>query len=198
MNNKILYIGIILLIISLQACNQSSSESLSKKDAVLSVIHERKSVRNFVKDRPVSKEDIEMLLRAGMAAPSGKNVQAWEFVVIDDRSTLDKMAAELPTAKMLAEAPMAIVVCGDTVRQSYWYLDCAAATENILLAVEASGLGAVWTAAYPYRDRMNTVIKYTELPPQILPLVVIPVGHPMGKHSPKDKYDEKKVHMNKW
>lgn len=108
------------------------------------------------------------------------------------------MAEELPTAKMLSQAPMAIVVCGDTIRSSYWYLDCSAATENILLAAEAMELGGVWTAAYPYRDRMATVIKNTNMPAQVLPLAVIPIGYPMGNHSVKDKYDEKKIHMNKW
>ena len=133
-----------------------------------------------------------------MSAPSGKDTRPWEFVIINDRAILDKMAEELPTAKMLSQAPMAIVVCGDTIRSSYWYLDCSAATENILLAAEAIELGGVWTAAYPYRDRMATVIKHTNMPAQVLPLAVIPIGYAMGNHSVKDKYDEKKIHMNKW
>lgn len=133
-----------------------------------------------------------------MAAPSGKNIQPWEFVIIKDRNTLDRMANELPTAKMLSEAPMAIVVCGDTVKSFYWYLDCAAATQNILLTAEAMELGGVWTASYPYRDRMDVVIKNTNMPSHILPLAVIPIGYPKGQHSTKDKYDEKKVHHDKW
>lgn len=180
------------------SCSQKEENQISKKDAALSVIFNRKSVRSFTKDRPVSDEDVQTLIKAGMAAPSGKDTRPWEFLIIKDRDILDKMAAELPTAKMLAEAPMAIVVCGDTVRSSYWYLDCSAATENILLAAEALDLGAVWTASYPYRDRMETVIKNTNMPVQILPLVVIPVGYPKGNYSPKDKYDTSKIHMNKW
>lgn len=199
MNKKYILFGLITICsISFISCSQKNEKQITKKDAALSVIYNRKSVRSFIKDRPVSDEDVQALIKAGMSAPSGKDTRPWEFVIINDRAILDKMAEELPTAKMLSQAPMAIVVCGDTIRSSYWYLDCSAATENILLAAEAMDLGGVWTAAYPYRDRMATVIKHTNMPAQVLPLVVIPIGYPMGNHSVKDKYDEKKIHMNKW
>lgn len=199
MNKKYLFIGLIsICTIAFFSCSSKEENQITKKDAALSVIFNRKSVRSFIKDRPVSDEDVQTLIKAGMAAPSGKDTRPWEFLIINDRDILDKMAAELPTAKMLAEVPMAIVVCGDTIRSSYWYLDCSAATENILLAAEALDLGAVWTASYPYRDRMETVIKHTNMPAQVLPLVVIPIGYPKGNYSPKDKYDSSKIHMNKW
>lgn len=199
MNKKYILFGLITICsISFMSCSQKDEKQITKKEAALSAIYNRKSVRSFIKDRPVSDEDVQALIKAGMSAPSGKDTRPWEFVIINDRAILDKMAEELPTAKMLSQAPMAIVVCGDTIRSSYWYLDCSAATENILLAAEAMELGGVWTAAYPYRDRMTTVIKHTNMPAQVLPLVIIPIGYPMGNHSVKDKYDEKKIHMNKW
>lgn len=199
MNKKYILFGLITICsITFMSCSQKDEKQITKKEAALSAIYNRKSVRSFIKDRPVSDEDVQALIKAGMSAPSGKDTRPWEFVIINDRAILDKMAEELPTAKMLSQAPMAIVVCGDTIRSSYWYLDCSAATENILLAAEAMELGGVWTAAYPYRDRMATVIKHTNMPAQVLPLVVIPIGYPMGNHSVKDKYDEKKIHMNKW
>lgn len=199
MNKKYILFGLITICsITFMSCSQKNEKQITKKEAALSAIYNRKSVRSFIKDRPVSDEDVQALIKAGMSAPSGKDTRPWEFVIINDRAILDKMAEELPTAKMLSQAPMAIVVCGDTIRSSYWYLDCSAATENILLAAEAMELGGVWTAAYPYRDRMATVIKHTNMPAQVLPLAVIPIGYPMGNHSVKDKYDEKKIHMNKW
>lgn len=199
MNKKYLLFGLITICsITFMSCSQKDEKQITKKEAALSVIYNRKSVRSFIKDRPVPEEYIQSLIKAGMSAPSGKDTRPWEFVIINNRAILDKMAEELPTAKMLSQAPMAIVVCGDTIRSSYWYLDCSAATENILLAAEAMELGGVWTAAYPYRDRMATVIKHTNMPAQVLPLAVIPIGYPMGNHSLKDKYDEKKIHMNKW
>ncbi|MBF0647636.1 nitroreductase family protein [Dysgonomonas sp. GY75] len=198
MKSKFILLGTFITITLFSGCNGSDNGTISKKETVLSVIHGRKSVRSFIKDRPVSDEDAKTLVKAGMAAPSGKDTRPWEFIIINNRNILDKLAEELPTAKMLSQAPMAIVVCGDTTKSSYWYLDCSAATQNILLTAEALDLGAVWTAAYPYPDRMGTVSKNISLPSHILPLVVIPVGYPMGPQSVKDKYDEKKVHMDKW
>lgn len=138
------------------------------------------------------------MLRAGMAAPSGKDMRPWEFIVIDDRATLDSLAAALPYAKMLANTRQAIVVCGNSARSSYWYLDCSAAAQNILLAAESLGLGAVWTAAYPYEDRMQAVRQYTRLPRNVVPLCVIPFGYPAAEEQPKQKFDETKIHYNRY
>lgn len=173
-------------------------ETISTKEATLSVIMNRKSVRNFIAEKSIGKENIDIIVQAGMAAPSGRDTRPWEIIVVDDRKILNAMADKLPYAKMLVEAPLAIVVCGDTTKSSYWYVDCSAVTENILLAVEALNLGAVWTAAYPYGDRMNVVVESLNLPDNILPLAAIPIGYPKGEHKAKDKFDSKKVHYNQW
>lgn len=189
---------VIIISFSFMACNSTDKVSDSaNENPALANIFARKSVRKYL-NKGVEDEKITTLLKAGMAAPSGKDVRPWEFIVVKERATLDSMAAALPYAKMLADARVAIIVCGDSIRSSYWYLDCSAATENILLAAEALGLGAVWTAAYPYEDRMNVVHKYTNLPENILPLCVIPVGYPEGVQSPKDKFDETKIHYEKY
>ncbi len=196
---KMRTIGFIALILTIMAtsCNSGNNEKKIQTQDAIENIMSRKSVRKYL-PKPVEKEKVQTLLKAGMAAPSGKDVRPWEFVVVTDRAALDSMAAALPYAKMLTHAPMAIVVCGDTTKSSYWYLDCSAATQNILLAAEALELGAVWTAAYPYDDRMAVVSRYTALPKHIKPLCVIPVGYPAMPHSPKDKWDESKVHENKF
>ncbi|MDZ7775518.1 MAG: nitroreductase family protein [Bacteroidales bacterium] len=159
----------------------------------LEVIHNRKSVRHFT-DQPVSKKQLETLLRAGMAAPTAVNRQPWAFYVVTERKTLDALGEQLPYAKMLFQAQAAIVVCGDMDKagnlkdKGYWVQDCSAASENILLAAESIGLGAVWTAAYPYDDRTKVVIKELNLPEKHVPLNVIPVGYPSGEDKPKDKW----------
>ncbi|MDL2251839.1 nitroreductase family protein [Odoribacter sp. OttesenSCG-928-J03] len=165
--------------------------------SAIETIMNRKSVRKY-QDRQVEEEKISVLLKAGMAAPSGKDVRPWEFVVVADRGILNAMAEGLPYAKMLKNAPLAIVVCGNTEASSYWYVDCSTAAQNILLAAEAQGLGAVWTAAYPYDDRMQLVSEQLGLPDNIQALCVIPVGYPLMPHNPRDKYDESKIHTNKW
>ncbi|MCD8175979.1 MAG: nitroreductase family protein [Tannerellaceae bacterium] len=179
-------------------CSSATENKSKEEDRAISVLMNRKSVRDYNENMPVKKEEIETILKAAMAAPSGRDIRPWEFIVIDDKETLAAMAGELSTARMLAKAPAAIVVCGDSIESFYWYLDCAAATQNILLAAEALDLGAVWTASYPYEDRMAVVKKYTNLPDHILPLAVIPIGYPVGKQTPKDKFDEKKIHYNTW
>lgn len=184
--------------ISFAACSTASQgEAPSTSNAALDNIFARKSVRAYL-DKEVEKEKIDWMLRAGMAAPSGKDIRPWEFVLVTDRVALDSMAAALPYAKMLTQARYAIVVCGDVAQSSYWYLDCSAAAQNILLAAEAQGLGAVWTAAYPYEDRIRVVRKYTELPGNIVPLCVIPFGYPATAQEPKQKFDEKKIHYDKF
>ena len=200
-NTFYVLLAVVLVIVFLKtSCMgdaKQQDDPVLKTKAVLENIAARKSVRKYLK-KEVEEEKITAMLKAGMAAPSGMDRRPWEFVVVTDRAALDSMAASLPYAKMLAQAPMAIVVCGDSTRSSYWYVDCSAVTQNILLAAEALGLGAVWTAAYPYEARIGVVRKYTAMPEQFVPLCIIPVGYPDGPQKAKDKYDESKIHRNKF
>lgn len=192
-----LIVGALLLLFLQMACTNEPRQDVAtlKRQGVLENIFQRKSVRDYT-SQPVEEEKINTLLKAAMAAPSGKDRRPWEFVVITERAILDSMAIELNNAKMLAKVPLAIVVCGDTTVSSYWYLDCATASQNILLAAEALGLGAVWTASYPYTDRMEVARRYARLPENVLPLCVIPIGYPSGDTQPKDKFNEAKIHRN--
>jgi len=168
----------------------------------LSVIHSRKSVRNFTGDA-VTQSDIDILLRAAMAAPSAVNCQPWEFITITDRKTLDALGDALPYAKMIYKAGAAIVVCGVPEQahknmNEYAVIDSSLASQNILLAAEAMGLGAIWTAAYPYPERMNSVRTILNIPANIIPLNVIPIGHPTGEDTPKEKFNPGKIHKEQW
>ncbi len=168
--------------------------------AVLDTIQARKSVRSYT-DEPVTPKQVETLLRAAMAAPSGKNVQPWRFVVVTQPETKQKLAVGFN--KMIAKAPVAIVICGLTANPSgiannNWTADCAAATENLLLAAESLGLGAVWTACYPYDDRMLPAIEALGLPDNIKPYCIVPVGHPAGDNKPKNKWNPGHIHYEKW
>lgn len=189
-----------LCALAFNSCGSQTTvaEQKSNEEIVLENIHARKSVRSYTA-QAVEEEKVDKLVRAGMAAPTGRDARPWEVVVLNERATLDKLAEGLPYAKMLAQAPLAIVVCGDVSKQpEYWFVDCSAMTENILLAAEAMGLGAVWTAAYPYPDREAAVTAVLGLPENVRPLCVIPIGYPAGDEKPKDKYDTAKIHYNKW
>lgn len=183
--------------------NMETKTGEAGKNMAIENILARKSVRAF-KPKPVEKEKVDLLLKAAMAAPTAVNKQPWAFVVVDDRNVLDQLAAELPYAKMTAQAPLAIVVCGDLSKalngetDRYWMLDCSAASENLLLAAESMGLGAVWTAVYPESDRMAKVRTVLSLPDYIVPLNLIPLGYPQHQEEAKDKFNTENIHYNKW
>ena len=145
-----------------------------------------------------------LLLKAGMSAPSAVNRQPWVFIVVEKKETLEALSAKLPYAKMLYKAGAAIVVCGDLNKalpdeyQAFWIQDCSAATENILLAVEALGLGAVWTGVYPEMGNITVVKNILGFPQNAIPLNVIAIGYPSGKDQPKNKYKTENIHWNKW
>ena len=155
-----------LTFITMVSCNNISESQ--KADIVLENIFARKSVRKFTSE-PVSDKQVETLLKAAMAAPSAMNSQPWRFVVVNDKEKLASMAELLPFSR-LDTAPVAIVVCADLSGYSkFWTDDCSAATENLLLAAEAMGLGAVWTAASD-EERSAIVKTALELPETIHPL----------------------------
>ncbi len=172
-----------------------------EKEIILKNILNRKSVRNFVKGKTIPNEEKTLLLKAAMAAPSARNLQPWELIVVDNREILDKLATRHPYAKMLTSAPLAIVVAGNTAKEGvseFWIQDTSAVTENILLAAEALNLGAVWIGCYPREERIEIVKKELKLPDKIIPLNIIAIGYPSGEDKPKDKWDENKIHYNKW
>jgi nitroreductase len=176
-------------------------EATRVKDA-LTIMSERKSVRSFTGER-VSKEDIYKILRAGMAAPAAVHMMPWKFIVVTDEAKLKALANGLPFAQMLVKAKTGIVVCAvpdEAAMQSeeLAILDCTCASENILLAAEALGLGAVWTAVYPVKDLMEFVRNELNIPQNVMPLNVIPIGHPTGEDKVQDKYDVKNIHWEKW
>lgn len=202
MRHSISIANILIFLITLTGC--TSMENPPKaNNQVFENIMARKSVRTYA-NKSVEKEKIDSLLKAAMAAPTAVNKQPWAFVVVDDATILDTLAIHLPYAKMTSEAPLAIVVCGDLSKalrsndDLYWALDCSAATENLLLAAESMGLGAVWTAVYPEEDRMRNVSRILGLPEFILPFNVIPIGYPAHPEKAKDKFKEENIHYNKW
>ena len=158
----------------------------------------RTSIRAYT-DRPVDDKTVETLLKAGMAAPTAMNYQPWVFYVVRDRELMKALAEVLPYAKMAADAAVLIVPCGDKDKfldgegETYWVQDVSAATENILLAAHAMGLGAVWTGVYPIQERIADVSSILSMNEKHVPLCVIPIGWPADAPAPKDKWDPAKV-----
>lgn len=178
-----------------------AQQSVNAEQAVLDNIATRTSIRDY-EARPVEKEKIEKMLRAAMAAPTAMNKQPWHFVVVDQRNVLDALAGANPYAKMLKKAPLAIVVCGNTDKmiegggRDFWIQDASAATENLLLAAHAMGLGAVWTGAYPSEERCISISKELSLSDNLIPLNMIVVGYPAEHPQPKQKFKEENISYN--
>lgn len=166
----------------------------------LKAIATRRSIRRYQKT-PIDVETLATLLKAAMQAPSAMNQQPWHFVVIDDRKTCDRIAAQHPHAEMCAEAPLVIIVCADVSTLSapdHWPQDCAAASQNLLLAAHDLGLGAVWSAIYPSAVQVALFQKLLRVPEHVVPFCVVPVGYPAEEKAPEDRYSTGRVHHNQW
>lgn len=171
----------------------------------MNMIFKRTSVRKY-KTEPVSPEQVELLLKAGMAAPSAMNVQPWEFIVVQDRKNLNKIMEIHPYSSMLKEAPLAIIVCANTEKaayegfaeKKYWLQDCSAATQNIMLQAAEMDLGSVWLGTYPKEEIYQPISKIFNLPNNVVPVTIIALGHPDEEVKPKDKFNKAKIHYEKW
>jgi nitroreductase len=169
----------------------------------LRTILNRKSVRTYTGE-PVGREQLDSLVRAGMAAPSAVDRRPWSFVVVDEKDKLHALASGLRFGQMLGSAAAAIVICGVPAKAhpkfpaDFWIQDCAAAMENILLAAEAEGLGGVWIGLHPVDEIKGHVRETLGIPAEIVPLGIASIGHPGGDEKPKDKYNPDDIHWNGW
>ncbi|WP_018306537.1 nitroreductase family protein [Desulfitobacterium hafniense] len=167
----------------------------------MKAIFNRRSVRKY-EDKPVEREKIEKLLRAAMQAPSAGNQQPWEFIVIEDKKTLKKLSEASPYSKMVANSAATFVLLSRT--EGLKFLGCSpqdmgAAAENLLLEAVELGLGAVWLGIAPVEERMNYIKNMFNLPGNIEPFALIPVGYPDGqKNEFVDRFDETRVHYGSW
>lgn len=172
----------------------------SRQVDVMEAIFTRRSIRKYTSE-PVTDHELEQLLRAAMHAPSAGNERPWEFIVIRDRETLNEITGIHKYAQMLKQAQVAVVVCGDLERQKYegfWVQDCSAATQNILLAATALGLGAVWLGVHPVVERVEDLRKLLNIPKHVVPLSIVSLGRPAEERETPDRCDESRIHMEKW
>lgn len=206
---KILSMAAAAVAILAASCAQAPEASSSHDDApvcdsaaVITNIMTRTSIRQFT-DSPIPTATMETILHAGMAAPTAMNKQPWEFVVVTDRAILDSLITAHPYSN-LKTATAAIIVCGNMQKaidgngRPFWIQDCSAATENILLAAHACGLGAVWCGVYPSKERVEAVSSVLGLPSYVEPLSLVAMGYPADSPEPKDKWNPEAVHSQHW
>ncbi len=162
---------------------------------MLDWIKARRSIRSYTMD-PIDDAQIQALLEAAMAAPSASNRQPWEFVIVRDAGMRQALSQVHPWAGMAARAPAVVVVCGRPEVSRHWIEDCSAATQNLLLAVTALGLGAVWVAVYPDPERQAAVRSVLGIPESLQVLCIVPLGRPAESKPSHTKYDPAKVHYD--
>ena len=204
---KKLFLAMAATLLTLGSCSTQENKEAAASDtdngqAAIENIMTRTSIRQY-KDQPVEQEKIDIMLKAAMAAPTAVNLQPWHFIVINDKKTIDMLAGPRPT-----NAPLMIAVCGNTDKTTmpdgkgklpdFWVQDVSAATENLLLAAHALGLGAVWTGVYPAMERVADVANVLNCPNNIIPLAVVRIGYPDEAPEPKDKFKEENISYNKF
>ena len=189
-----------LAAITLAACNQQPQ--VMENQAIKNIMT-RVSVREFTGEK-ISEAQIDTLLRAAMAAPSAINKQPWAFIVVTDEAVIAQLGEALPYSRCCNHPAVAIIPCGDLTKAipgemaNFWINDVSAATENLLLAAHAMGLGAVWTGLHPDMNRARLVQEMLGLPEHIIPLCVVPVGVPAEQPEIKDKFKPENIHYNQW
>ena len=166
----------------------------------LDAIFSRRSVRQYTA-KPVPHDMVADIVRAAMYAPSAGNERPWHFIILTDRAILDEIPKFHPYAAMLRQASAAVLICGEVTLEKHkgcWALDCAAATQTMLLAAHAKGLGSVWCGVYPVEDRMENFRALLKLPEDIAPFSLIPLGFPAEEKKPVDRFDASRIHDNRW
>ena len=201
------------LLVSSCGKKEAAAPSAGVDNETIRTIMSRKSVRSFT-DQPIPAEYMETMLKAAMAAPTGSNIQPWHFVVLTDKSQYEKVFENNFNMRIFNSAAAVVVFCADTTvtrpprnnpdgepvtrPSGTWRDDPGACTENFLLAAESLGLGAVWTAGYPYSDRYASMKRELGIPDPILPYCAVAVGYPAGDEQPKDKWKPERIHYEKW
>lgn len=164
---------------------------------VLDAIRRRRSIRQYTSE-PVSEDQIRIMLEAAMSAPSANDSRPWQFVVVRDPALRRELAQTHPWSGMAAQAPVVFAILGDEGRSSHWVEDTSAATQNLLVQAAALGLGTVWVAVYPHRDREGYVRKVLGVPSDLRVLCLVPCGHPAQTRPPHDRYDARLVHWDRY
>ncbi|MBQ9397669.1 MAG: nitroreductase family protein [Bacteroidales bacterium] len=211
MKKKMLIGALVVAFVLAAACGK---EAQPAQKSALEVIKARTSIRSFTGEK-LSEEQINTLLDAAMAAPTAANEQPWRFIVITDDEVKAGLYSGEVHKKMVANAGAVIIVCGENTRlrrshgadpdaqpvpesNPYWYEDCSAATENLLLAATALDLGAVWLSCYPIERSVNRIREYLSIPETVTPLAIVPVGYPAETPAPKNKWKPENIHYDKW
>lgn len=160
----------------------------------------RRSIRKY-KSEKISKEVINKILKAAMYSPSAMNLQAWHFIVLDEKEVLNKTLTSIPYAEFLKDAAAAILICGDSEiekNESWMIQNCSASTQNVLLAAHSLGIGSCWIGIHGMQEIVDNVSKQFKLPGNVVPVSLVSLGYPDEQVEAEDRFKDDKVHKNNW
>jgi len=170
-------------------------------DEKLKLLYSRRSIRAYT-DAAVADEVILEIIKAGMAAPTARNQKPWHVTVIKDAQVRTTLGESSGAWRCCAQAPVVLLVSGDQNRfiggehvamQDFWMQDCAAITQNILLAATAFDLGSLWMGVYPNHARVKSTRELLELPEHLVPFALIAIGHKGEEKEARSQYEEEQV-----
>ncbi|HBE9250492.1 TPA: nitroreductase family protein [Clostridioides difficile] len=165
---------------------------------MLEVIKNRRSIRTYI-DKNIEEDKITEILKSAMQAPSSKNAQPWEFIIVDDKELLKELSKSQHRANHIEFAPLCIVVLGNRdkfLKPGKWIQDLGACTQNLLLEVTNQGLAACWAGVFPKNKVVNKVRQILDLPVKLVPYALISIGYSEEKNEFIDRFDENKIHRN--
>lgn len=167
---------------------------------LFNVIESRRSIRDF-QDKEIPDEMLHEVIKAAMLAPSAGNQQPWHFIIVRDRLKMKAVPSFHPYAKMVPKAPAAILICGNPEGikwPTFWPQDCSAATQNLLLAARAIGLGTVWAGIYPEQERIEGARKLFGIPESVIPFAIVPIGWPDTEFKAMKRFQPDRIHHDNW
>lgn len=160
----------------------------------------RRSIRKYTEDA-IADDELRRILECAMNAPSACNEQPWQFMVFRDPANKALLAKTSPYTGMAEKAAAVIVVCGDLSLEKargYWVQDCSVAIQNLLLAARGLGIGTVWCGVHPNQERVEYLKKTFQLPENVIPLGLICLGRPLQEFRKADRFNEDRIHWEKW
>jgi nitroreductase len=171
--------------------------------AMIELLRARRSIREYT-GQPIEPQKLELLKEAVLRSPSSRNLDPWEFVFVEDRALLRKLASCKPHgAAFLAHAALGIVICGDSEESDTWIEDCSIAAILVQMTAQSLGLGSCWAQVRNRRfDDQTTSEQYIQkllgIPAPMKVECLVALGYPAEKREPlrREELKEEKVHNN--
>ena len=156
----------------------------------------RRSIRKYI-DKEITEDILHQILKAGMNAPTARNLKPFEFIVVRDKEMLDKLSNTKKNSYFVKDSNVTIVVLGKELSE-FWQQDLGAVTQNILLQATSFNIGSCWICIAPNEIYEQYIRKILSIPEDIRVFSMISLGYPAEIKEKNDNYYEDKVHYDRY